>query len=405
MNKVVYVSPDRFASVKWKRLVFQDNTLYFYKQDGIRLIYSSRTHRLTFEGCLYNLSVNRNRVGNLDLLYEGMAGIHIEQEVVTNDEGIITTRYHARAYTQDLDQLINEANEYVNNLLGIHINLRTFNVTYIEFCFNLQTPYVREYCRMFNKVFRERNMAGYTNDVQRRGFSEDSGFYIKSNTQYKKKTNGRSGINFYNKLNQLGNLIRGRSWDFDPDTFGDITEAFNVLRLEVQVGYSSLYQLNQQQGIGRTFESYLDPGIARDVVASLYDRIIGLQNSYFYSYQEACHVIDNSEYTIAKKRRIREFLLNYVRHQHAPSRNTWYKYVRLLRDIGIHWCLIPSSYNIPQLESPIALLDRHITSLEENRENMTRRFLITELTAELYNSITVEEEEVVEIPDEILDDL
>jgi hypothetical protein len=67
--------------------------------------------------------------------------------------------------------------------------------------------------------------------------------------------------------------------------------------------------------------------------------------------------------------------------------------------------MIPTRHNITRLESPIALLDRHITDIEANRENMTRRFFITELEAELYNSIKVEEEEVISIPNEILDEL
>ena len=51
----------------------------------------------------------------------------------------------------------------------------------------------------------------------------------------------------------------------------------------------------------------------------------------------------------------------------------------------------------------IALLDRHITDIEENRADMERRFLITELEADMYNSITVEEEEVVQVPYEALE--
>jgi hypothetical protein len=406
MNKQVYVPLERFTSNNWRQFRFRGNTLYRHVNNQVNFYYSTRTGRLTITGRLYNLSDNRNRVGNLDLLYEGMAGIHIEQEAVTNVDGTVTTIYHARAYTQNLDQLIDRTNSYINELLDVNIDIRTFKVTYIEFCFNLQTSYVEAFCRMFNKVFRERQLAGYTNDVSRRRLPEDSGFYIRSNAQYRDSAGSRYTINFYNKLNQLSNLISRRESDYDPETYGDITGAVNILRMEVQVGYSALYQFYDQNELDRNFQAFLDPQVARDIIYRQYERIIGPQDSCFYSYQEACHVIDSSDYSRNLKRQIRQYLLHYVRHQHAPSRNTMFRYRKLLRDIGIHWCLIPSSYNLSMLESPIAMLDRHISDIETNRANMARIFFITELEAELYNSIKVEEEEeVLEIPNEVLDEL
>ena len=116
-------------------------------------------------------------------------------------------------------------------------------------------------------------------------------------------------------------------------------------------------------------------------------------------------MVQVSEYKVYVKNNMRDYLLDYMRNQNHPSRNTMYKYWRLLRGLGIHWCIIPTSYNIPHLESPIAILDRHITDIEENRESMARRFYITELEAELYGDIEVEEEETIPIPNEVLDEL
>lgn len=400
MNYEIDIPSESFDHRQWRLTYNREQPLYIHHHNGVTICYSFNSSRLSLIGRLYNLSENPNRIGNLDLLYEGMAGIRIEQE--RNEDG--TVRYYAESYTQDLDQLINLTNAYINNLLDISIDIRQFRVTYIEFCLNLYTPHVGEYCRMFNKVFRENPHASYTSHVKQQGLSEDSSFYIRSNAQYRDNESARYTINFYNKLDQLTNLVKqaysSRS-EFGPERFGDITSARNILRMEIQVGHLALRNLYDENGIDRIFQVFLDPLVAREIILRQYERIIGRHDSYFYSYKEALHVIDNSDYPAAEKSRIREYLLNYVRHQHAPSKNTMYRYRRLLRNIGIHWSLIPTNYNISRLESPITLLDRNISSIEENRADMAERFFITELEAKMYNDIEIEEEDVLELPDDI----
>jgi len=404
MNTVIDIPVTSFDSSDW-RLTYNDGfALYIHNHIGVTFCYSVRSGRLSFLGRLYNLSENPNRIGNLDLLEEGLAGIRIEQEQQADG----TVKYYAQSYTQDLDQLIDQTNTYINNLLNITVDIRTFKVTHIEFCFNLYTTHVEEYCRMFNRVFTEHPHASYTSHVERQSLEPHTSFYIKSNAQYRKNEEDRYVINFYNKLDQLSYLINKAYKDgkeVEPGRFGDITGAINLFRMEVKVGHLALNKLYDENGLERPFQVFLDPLVAKDIILRQYERIIGCHSSYFCSYEEACHIIDSSDYSKAQKRSIRQFILDYVRHQNAPCPNTWYKYVKLLKNIGIHWCLIPASHGIPRLESPIALLDRHISDIEENKANMERRFLITELEAEYYNSIEEEEEDVIQIPDEILDSL
>lgn len=400
MNTVIDIPLDSFNISYWKKFHSRGNTLYYHKCNGVKFYYSIRSSRLTILGRLYNLSDNRNKIGNLDLLYEGMAGIQILQE--QQDNG--TVIYSAESYTQDLDDLINTTNDYINNLLNINIDIRKFKVTHIEFCFNLYTPYVGEYCKIFNKVFTEKPHKSYTSHVRRQGLSEETSFYIRSNAQYKKNEGARNTINFYDKLNQLGYLIDESSWDFGTEKFGDITGAINILRLEVQVGHLALNQLYDQKGLERLFHKFLDPMVARDIIVHQYERIIGNSSIDFYSYNEACGLVNASGYTVANKRRICNFLLNYMRHQNKPCKNTRDKYWKLLKNIGIHWCMIPSSYNIPHLESPITLLDLHIGHIEENRDNIVKRFLGTVLEADMFNSITDEDDEIIYVPDDSLDE-
>ena len=262
MNTIIYIPLTAIDLTRWRRFNNRGNPLYIHKLLGVTICYSVRTSRLSVLGRLYNLSDNRNRIGNLDLLYEGMAGIHILQE--HDDDG--TVRYYAESYTQDLDDLIDKTNAYINNLLNITVDIRTFKVTYIEFCFNLTTPYVADYVRMFNRVFTQHPHASYTSHVQRQGLGDHTSFYIRSNAQYRDGNDSRYTINFYHKLNQLDHLITHTPpKNFTPERFGDITPAIGILRMEVQVGHIALRNLYGNDPLERQFNNFLNPIVARDI--------------------------------------------------------------------------------------------------------------------------------------------
>jgi hypothetical protein len=67
----------------------------------------------------------------------------------------------------------------------------------------------------------------------------------------------------------------------------------------------------------------------------------------------------------------------------------------MLKELGIHWFFIPKQWNIDYLESPIKLLDKHLSDLDNRRNVAPIRALSAELVASLYDSIE-EKDDVTE---------
>ena len=185
MNTKLHIPASSFDLRQWrvKYIRRSDNTMYIHENNGVYYTYSVDEDRLAAIGRLINLSADRNRVNNIDSLYEGMSGIHIFQDDYEDAEGT-HTRYRTQAYTQDLDNLINYINTDLYNLLGIDVDIRTFRVTHIEICFNIHTPYVGEYIAMFNRTFKKRQLSNYTSYVEAMNEPEYSSYYVKGNSQF-----------------------------------------------------------------------------------------------------------------------------------------------------------------------------------------------------------------------------
>lgn len=375
-----------------------DNTMYIHENNGVYYTYSVDEDRLAAIGRLINLSADRNRVNNIDSLYEGMSGIHIFQDDYEDAEGT-HTRYRTQAYTQDLENLINYINTDLYNLLGIDVDIRTFRVTHIEICFNIHTPYVGEYIAMFNRTFKKRQLSNYTSYVEAMNEPEYSSYYVKGNSQFEDDEERGYIVNFYNKWHQLGRLIEKQRHIDSPDVFGDITLAQNILRLEVKVAYNALTKLCGDFNITRDFQNFLDPRLCREIIVRRYRYLIMYEMADFHSLEHAIPIIRNS---ISPRygRNIIQYLTDDMRNRAHVADGTIRGYRRALRDIEVHWCLIPSRLGVDFLESPITMLDRLIVQIEENRDNADIRAMEAQLTEDLSAAIAEEDDGTVIVVEE-----
>lgn len=395
MNSIVDIPIERLTLNKWRlrRFTPKDGRhieyyTHFYK--NLIILYKPSSQRLTIKGRLVTISIHPDRITNLDELLEG-----ITEPIVRQDHSaprLIFTLGHSN---QNLNDLIQSLNTYLSDLISIDINIRDFHVTQIEICFNVITDYVSEYITIFNKIFKKRKLANYTNFVLEKGRPIHSSFYVKGKVQYEKKKAEGFIVNFYNKKDQLMNLLKSKenSCELIPFFLSDAIRADKVLRMEVQCYYKALYYLFPNYP--RDFNLFINIEECREIIKGRYKHLIGNVDLDFYSYNAAIVKINDSSLSIPQKKYLKDYLLKYTRNNTITDykRN---RYQGVLRGLGIHWFLIPTSMNIDYLESPIKILERQIAQTWEHIASYDTRMTATQIEVDLYNSIEVTEDSSID---------
>ncbi len=183
--------------------------------------------------------------------------------------------------------------------------------------------------------------------------------------------------------------------DILPFRHIDLQKAKNVLRLEVQCYYNLLKKICSDYNIDnktRPFAEFLNPNMCRNVIVKKYEFFIGSGACDFYSYKEAQKKVQQStNFSVIKKKNLLEYIKGLSQNSPKISEN----YEKMLKELGIHWFFIPKQWNIDYLESPIKLLDKHLSDLDNRRNVAPIRALSAELVASLYDSIE-EKDDVTE---------
>lgn len=397
MNHIIDIPLDAFRPDQWSHRYSTHNghtsDFYTHYYHGLRIFYKPSTHRLTIIGRLVTTSIHPDRITNLDELLAGIT----EPQVRQDHTGPEVT-YSLEHACQNLHDLTQSINEYLSILIGQSIDIRVFQVTLIEVCFNVITDHVAEYIELFNAIFEKRKLARYKNFVLERSLPLYSSFYIKGKVQYEKKESRGFVVNFYNKLNQLQFLLRISQTSLMnkeamvPFGLNDFIRTDKVLRMEVKCHYKALYEM--YHGAPRYFESFLNPDDCRDIVKDRYEYLLGHADCDFYSYQAAISKIDSSDLTDRQSVSLKDYILSSIRNHHVSMYKD-YRYRGLLRRLGIHWYLIPTRWGIDYLESPIKMLNRQVEQTWSDIASYEQRMAITLAEIDLHNSIEVSDDEVI----------
>lgn len=368
---------------------------FYYSHNGIFIKYSAEHEKLTLSGRLPNLLITRDRVHNLDDYLIGVEKVVGAEEIVIKELSL-TEQHEQAIYDEDLrdnifpeavvtdveiitvdkslNDLIKEANNLLFELTGTSLDVRDFKVITAEITFNIETPYVKEYITMFNLVFSKKEPGQYTNYVLKNDKELHTSFYVKSNANYRDKTNRSFTINFYNKENQLEHIKQVRNINVTSE---DLSLAKKILRLELMQGYTDLKKSS------RRFGDFLDIEIAKNKIVQKYEKFIGDKDVDFYSYQEAKQIVQSApitkEFSATKKRN----LLNQMLQQSQGAKWDDYQkaraYRKKLASFGIHWCFIPKQWGIAHLESPMKLLKskvEQIRDIEQKRVDEASKYVV-----------------------------
>lgn len=251
MNHIIDIPLDKFLPDKWRyRPSFHDGITsyrFVHLYHGLHIIYKPSSHRLTIKGRLVTTSIHPDRVTNLDELLAG-----ITEPQVRQDHSGSEVTYSLEHACQNLNDLTQSLNDYLSHLIGQVIDIRVFQVTLIEACFNVITDHVSEYIEMFNSIFIKRNLVRYKNFVIERNLQPYTSFYIKGKVQYEENESRGFVVNFYNKLKQSQISLMNKE-AMVPFGLNDFIRTDKVLRMEVKCHYKALYEM--YHGTPRYFES------------------------------------------------------------------------------------------------------------------------------------------------------
>ena len=118
----------------------------------------------------------------------------------------------------------------------------------------------------------------------------------------------------------------------------------------------------------------------------------------FYSYAAAKEIIEKSDMGKVRKENLQKFLLAVIRRQEKTYGDKSIEYYRrLLREMNIHWYLIPTRWAIDRLESPVKILDKWIEQVKHNKNKMDVRKQVAQIESQFYNEQLREPEEETDV--------
>ncbi len=256
---------------------------------------------------------------------------------------------------------------FPNNNTDITLNLITSNVTYIEYCINLDVgskQKVESYIKMMNLIFIDKDDKRYINYTIDKGEELFTSCYIKSEGAYNKNKKGKANtvINFYNKLDQLsGSDFRGWTEESKQVHKKSEVEAENILRLEVQLDCQALYNFRTKYKIPNLLCRYASLDIAYDFISKKYEWFFGKGD--LYTYAKLKEIINSSSLSEKVKENILAAYRKYnkIIGQEYTDRKKYPNKLSVnnknkVKALKINPVLIPRKFNVSYLDSPTKLL-------------------------------------------------
>ena len=173
LKECIFIPEEYFKIDLWKKGSLHDGAaVYYHRKRGCCIYYYPDNYRITVRGKLMML---------------------LEDSEVLNPDDI---------YGLDISQFIEDINAYLNGLfIEPLLDISVFHVLRIDYCFNVSTPYVKEYIDFMNKAFSMAGNGSRINYVHEKGL--DGSIYVKTKSDYTKNQRRNYVLNFYNKSDRL----------------------------------------------------------------------------------------------------------------------------------------------------------------------------------------------------------
>jgi hypothetical protein len=255
-------------------------------------------------------------------------------------------------YGSDLQAFAADINDCLQGLVNIPIpDILEWEVSRIDYCFNILTPYVDAYLDVMNEGFRMANNGSRVNYTQQKKLTGSA--YIKTKTDYKDNTRRNYVLNYYDKFNRLeflqkrGTQIPTSDWQW----------ATNILRLEVQCGYVFIKELCEKLNISRAFGELLSYEVAYYAEARIYRRVFKVDaDQDYFAYQTA-------KKRLGKQRKALEVLERSAEH-HRITDSKYAHGRKQIQKAGIFpFAFLKKGRGVEVLENPLKMILRKMTTI------------------------------------------
>lgn len=240
----------------------------------------------------------------------------------------------------DTDEFIDSVNNKLRTLCETEtIDVRTFKVVRIDYCFNVKTSYVTEYLKFMSDAFQHRNKGTRTDFTQDNGLS--GSLYIKPSGEYNKNQKKSYCLNFYDKTDWIRNQEEKRI----HISASDKELAKDVFRLEVQCYSDKIKKICKKYKIGNCFRNLCSISLAYSTICDVYKMIFGGdENCSYVKYEETK--------SIKFSPRVKQQLISSSQHHKI----TQYA-ARIITNKNIYpYYFLPAKGKINRLKNPMMLI-------------------------------------------------
>lgn len=238
------------------------------------------------------------------------------------------------------DQVEELNDRFYSEIIKIHHSLprlENWIVNRIDYAVNINTPYVEEYIKLFQRADKPRGFKELYCKKSKTRKQRDGSFYL---------FNDSVSINFYNKEHER------LSQNFNKDGAKDL------LRLEVQCKKPKTNTIKCKNGFeSRHLEHYLSNEISNQQLEYYYNKTIGTGD--YYKLSEAIRIVQESNFTIKTKDKLINVLrlisthrsIWRAREESQYNSSCFNRYLKQIRELGVNPVTIPTRWGINKLDS------------------------------------------------------
>ena len=229
---------------------------------------------------------------------------------------------------------------FAEKVKKIHTSLPRLDywtINRIDYAVNINTPYVEEYIKLFQRGDKPTNFKELYCSKSKTRRQLDGSFYL---------FNDSVTINFYNKENER------LSQNFNKDGAKDL------LRLEIQCKKPKTNTLKAKNKFdSRHLEHYLSQEISYQQLEYYYNKTIGTGD--YYKLSEAIRIVQESNYTSKTKEKLTEVLravsryrsIWKAREESQYNSSCFNRYLKKIRVLGVNPVTIPSRWGVNMLKN------------------------------------------------------
>ena len=319
--------------------IISPKTFYeIYK--GLEVITGAKLRKIQ-EGCYVTEALKEEGFTYIQLISKKVDGRYkynfMQMSIIMNPVKLIGMN---KLEVIKMDLLEEVKKIFLERIKKIHISLPYLDhwtLNRIDYAVNINTPYVEEYIKLFQRGDKPRNFKELYCSKSKIRKQLDGSFYL---------FNDSVVINFYNKENER------LSQNFNKDGAKDL------LRLEIQCKKPKTNTLKEKNRFdSRHLEHYLSQEISYQQLEYYYNKTIGTGD--YYKLSEAIRIVQESNYTSKTKEKLTEVLravsryrsIWKAREESQYNSSCFNRYLKQIRALGINPVTIPGRWKVEYLKN------------------------------------------------------